>query len=70
MLDMQNRRKAAGYTQTEIAEACGVRQVAVSKWENGTTNPNIATLKKLAEIYGCTVDELIREDEQDEGTGA
>lgn len=52
-------REKAGLTQREVAEKIGVDQSAVSFWETGKTAPRAALLKKLSELYGCTVDELL-----------
>ena len=49
-------------TQMEVAEILGVKPVTVSKYEVGTLEPNIESLKKLAELFQISVDELLRED--------
>lgn len=54
-------RERADLTQTELAERLGVTQGAVSQWEHGLAHPSIRLLPKLADILGCTVDELLRE---------
>ena len=56
-------RKRANKTQEEVAEQLNVSKAAISQWENGQTNPRATTLPKLAAIYGCTVDDLLKEDE-------
>ena len=53
-------RKAAGLTQEEFATRLCVTQGAVSQWEQGIASPSIDKLPKLAEILGCTVDELLK----------
>ena len=53
-------RKERGLSQTAIAEAVGVTSGAVSQWEAGLTNPTLETLVKVAQVLGCTVDELLR----------
>ena len=60
-------RTKAGLTQTEVAKKLNVTQSAVAMWENGRTYPRTLILKKLAELYKCTVDELLKEDQ---GEGA
>lgn len=49
-------------TQMEVAEILGVKPATVSKYEAGTLEPNIESLKKLAELFQISVDELLRED--------
>ena len=56
------QRERAGLTQKETADALGVDQSAVSLWENGKNYPRAAQLVKLASLYGCTVDELLKEE--------
>ena len=55
-------REKAGMTQKEVAEKVGVDQSSVSLWENGKNFPRAAVLKKLADLYHCTVDDLLKED--------
>lgn len=52
-------RKEKGMTQAELADALGVTNKAVSKWETGEAMPETALLKPLARIFGVTVDELL-----------
>lgn len=55
-------RKAAGMTQEELAERVGTARSALAMWEAGKSNPRIETLRKVADALGCTVDDLLRED--------
>lgn len=52
-------RKERGMTQLELAERMGVTDKAVSKWERDLSFPDAASLPKLAETLGVTVDELM-----------
>ena len=54
-------RKKSGLTQTQVGEHIGISAQAVSKWENGQSEPDIDTLCKLAELYGVTVNVLIEQ---------
>ena len=53
-------RKQKGLTQLELADMMGVTDKAVSKWERDISCPDISALPRLAEIFGVTVDELLR----------
>ena len=53
-------RKARGFTQAELADRLGVTNKAVSKWETGEAFPETALLLPLANVFGVTVDELLR----------
>ena len=52
-------RKKAGISQTELARQLGVTNKAVSKWENGNSKPGTGTLRRLAAVYGVSVDDLL-----------
>ena len=45
-------------TQTQLAEALGVTDKAVSKWERDISYPDIVLFPKLADILGATVNDL------------
>ena len=60
---LKARRTSRGFTQEYVAEALGVSRQAVSKWENGTSDPSTANLMALAKLYGLSVDELLKQAE-------
>lgn len=62
-MSMSSARKRTGLRQRQVAEALGVSVGAVAMWDTGARKPRVALLPKLAALYGCTVDELLREDE-------
>lgn len=49
-------------TQANLAEQLNYSDKAVSKWERGESVPDISVLKRIADIFGVTVDYLITED--------
>ena len=53
-------RKQNGLTQEQVAEKLNVSRQAVAKWENGDTVPDIESCIALADMYGTTVDMLVR----------
>lgn len=55
-------REKSGLSQAEVAEKLGVTGAAVCQWEKGKTYPKLPMLRKIAKIYGCTVDELVEEE--------
>lgn len=55
-------RERVGLTQAALAMKIGVTQQAVASWEAGKTLPRPAMLLRLADVLGCTVDELLRGD--------
>lgn len=58
-------RENKNITQSEIADILGVKASTISKYEAGTLEPNIQSLKKLAELFELSVDELIEEENFD-----
>ena len=53
-------------TQEELAAYLGISFQAVSKWETGTTMPDITLLPKLAAFFGVRIDELFSVNHEDE----
>lgn len=53
-------------TQKELADEVCVSYQTVSKWESDINEPDISTLRKLADIFGCTLDELVSEEDIEE----
>ena len=51
-------RKKRGITQEELANALGVTNQAVSKWESGKCAPDIQLLPDIAEYFNISIDEL------------
>lgn len=54
-------RRAAGWTQAELAEKINYSDKSVSKWESGNGIPDVYTLLQLAELYGVTLNDLVGE---------
>lgn len=57
--NIQAMRRARRMTQEQLAEAMGVSIGAVSKWENGLSNPDVALIPEIAEFFGTSVDVLL-----------
>lgn len=57
-------RTQAKLTQLQLAEMINYSDKAVSKWERGEAIPDIRVLIRLSEIYGITLDQLVK------GTGS
>lgn len=55
-------RKKKGLSQEAVAEKLGVSRQTISKWETDETLPDIRQAKRLAVLYGLTLDELIEFD--------
>jgi transcriptional regulator with XRE-family HTH domain len=61
------KRRAAGFTQRELAARLHVTESAISKWERGLSYPDIPLLSKIGTELGVSEQELIRASEDQEG---
>ena len=52
-------RKEKKLTQSKLAEALGVTDKSVSKWENGKSLPDTKIMPRLCEILGISLEELL-----------
>ncbi len=53
-------RKLNGYSQEQIAEKIGISRQAYAKWESGATVPDIDRAALLAQVYGISLDSLLK----------
>ena len=60
---LKELRERKNMTQAQLAEALGVSQQAVGKWERETASPNDETLKKIAALFFTTTDYLLGYDD-------
>lgn len=51
-------REKAGMTKTQLADRLGVDPTTVGKWESGPNRPKADEILRLAEMFGCSIDEL------------
>ena len=58
---LREHRTRCKMTQEFVADSLGVSRQAVSKWENGTSDPSTSNLMALAKLYGITVEELLKD---------
>lgn len=59
--NIRRLRRQGGLTQEQIAKKLGVTCQCVSKWENGTSAPDIERLPEIAAFFGVSIDELFAE---------
>lgn len=60
--NIQSLRRDAGMTQAALADKLNYTDKAVSKWERGESVPDVAVLRDIADLFGVTVDYLLRKD--------
>lgn len=53
-------RKSRGWSQEELGDKLGVTRQTVSKWELGSTTPEMEKISAMSELFGITTDELIK----------
>ncbi len=57
-------RQQAGMKQQELADVLSVKQTTVSGWEVGRREPDFDSLKRMADIFNCSIDELLGQKEK------
>lgn len=60
--NVKQLRQAAGMTQAELAARLGITTPSITKWEKGMSNPDLLNVFRLAEIFECSVNEIICRD--------
>lgn len=55
-------RMRAGLRQVDVAKALNVSQPTVAGWEMGRAHPTVSKLPALANLYGCLIEDLLKEE--------
>lgn len=63
-LKLRELREAKGLNQRRVAAELGITPSAVAQWELGQKNPTMRNLIALADLLGCTTDQLLGRDGQ------
>lgn len=63
-------RKRANITQVELADKLMYSDKNISRWERGESFPEVTTLKRLADLYGVTVNDFLQEEDVTSTKGA
>lgn len=56
---LMHLRKSANLSQEELADQLGVSRQAVSRWEQGSTYPDLPNLQRIMQTFGVSADYLI-----------
>lgn len=59
---IQTLRKEQGLTQKELAQAVGVSDKAISKWENGNGFPDVSNMLDLCRSCSCNFTDAVCDD--------
>lgn len=57
--NLRSLRKSSGVTQNELAEAIGVTQQSVNKYENHNVEPDIESLKRISDFFDTSIDYIV-----------
>lgn len=60
---LKNARLNNDYTQEQVAEYIFVSRQTISNWENGKSLPDIISIIKISDLYGLSLDELLKGDQ-------
>jgi transcriptional regulator with XRE-family HTH domain len=60
---LKEARTYRGFSQEEVADYIGVSRSSISLIETGSRGIDTLELRKLAELYECSIDELVNEEE-------
>lgn len=63
---LKEERMRCKMTQEFVADSLGVSRQAVSKWENGTSDPSTSNLLAIAKLYGVSAEDLLRKVENND----
>ena len=61
---LQLLRKKNGYSQEQLSDKIGTARQTISKWENGQAIPELNGLILLSELYGVTIDRIVKDDDE------
>lgn len=61
---LKQEREKRNWSQSDLAEKIHVSRQSVSKWETGKNYPSIEIIIHLSDLFGITIDELLRSDEE------
>ena len=69
-MTIRRLRKERNITQEGLSEAVGVTPQAVSKWEMGASVPDLDNILKMSELFACSTDHLLKEEDFKPSTNA
>lgn len=61
---LQLLRKQNGFSQEQLADKLGIARQTISKWENGQAVPELNGLITLSNLYGVTIDRIVKDNDE------
>jgi len=65
--NLKQLRANKGLSQAQLAAVLGLSQQSINKYENHNIEPDIATLMRMADFFGTTVDHIIGRTDENSG---
>ena len=62
-MSIYKMRRTSKVKQRELAQYLGVTPSAISRWESHKNEPTYAHIVEMCKLFGCTIDELMADDE-------
>ena len=62
-MGIKKYREEADMSQQELADKLGVSSSAVAMWETDNRTPRVATMIKMSQLFGCSIEELMKKEE-------
>ncbi|HKM35179.1 MAG TPA: helix-turn-helix domain-containing protein [Lachnospiraceae bacterium] len=59
---LSNLRKHYKLTQDQLADKLGVSRQAISKWETGSSLPDIELFEQISDLYGVSINDIVKAD--------
>ena len=69
-LKLTELRRREGLSQEQLADRLGVTRQSVSKWESGSAMPELSKLIAISDLFGVTIDSLVKNAEGHEQTAS
>jgi transcriptional regulator with XRE-family HTH domain len=66
--NLRKYRLQNGLTQIDLASKCGINPKTLSSYETGRTEPNLGEIRKLCEVFHCSIAALIGTKERESST--
>lgn len=60
-MSIKRIREEKALSQSDLAEILSVDRSTIAKWETGASAPRVETLRKLANYFDCSIDELLND---------
>lgn len=59
MQELKKIRIDRGFSTVALASALGTTRATITRWEKGQRSPDMEMLRRLSNVLGCTIDELV-----------